>query len=116
MSKKLYRSDDNKVLLGICGGIGEYFNIDPVIVRLILLALIFLGFSGIIVYIIAAFIVPKKPQANGPVYYTSSGKSKRENIKIKTKPVEAETTVDEPGPGFISVEDGSYKVNKKLDK
>ena len=61
MSKKLYRSDDNKVLLGICGGIGEYYNIDPVIARLILIVLIFLGFSGIFAYIVAAFIIPKKP-------------------------------------------------------
>jgi phage shock protein C len=75
MERKLYRSDDNKILLGICGGIGEYFNIDPVIVRIILVILIFLGFSGIIAYIVAAFIIPKKPTAN---YYPSSYYSKQE--------------------------------------
>lgn len=73
MEKKLYRSDDNKILLGICGGIGEYFNIDPVITRLILVVLIFLGFSGIFAYIVAAFIIPKRPTIN---YYPSTAYSR----------------------------------------
>ena len=62
MEKKLYRSEDNKIFLGICGGIGEYFKIDPVIIRIILVVLICIGFSGILAYIIAAFIVPKPPE------------------------------------------------------
>lgn len=60
MEKKLYRSTDNKIILGICGGIGEYFKVDPVIIRIILVVLICIGFSGILAYIIAAFIIPKK--------------------------------------------------------
>lgn len=64
MDKKLYRSDNNKILCGICGGIGEYFGIDPVIVRLILVILCLVGFSGIIAYIIAIFIVPARPKKN----------------------------------------------------
>ena len=35
MEKRLYRSDENKVICGVCGGLGEYFNIDPTIVRLL---------------------------------------------------------------------------------
>ncbi len=73
-TKKLYRSVKNKVLCGVCGGIGEYFHIDPVIIRLIwvLLALCqpwrhmfdsFFGISilgsSIIVYFAAAVIIPK---------------------------------------------------------
>ena len=75
MKRKLYRSDDNKILLGICGGIGEYFDIDPVIVRLILVVLIFLGFSGIIAYIVAAFIIPRRPYTSS---YSPSTYSKTE--------------------------------------
>lgn len=60
MEKKLYRSNDNKIFLGICGGIGEYLKVDPVIIRLILVVLICIGFSGILAYIIAAFIIPKQ--------------------------------------------------------
>jgi phage shock protein C len=61
--KKLYRSDTNKVLAGICGGLGEYSNIDPVFIRLVwLLAVIFSGIiPGLAAYVIAIFIIPKRP-------------------------------------------------------
>lgn len=60
--KKLYRSDTNKIFAGIIGGIGEYFDIDPTLLRLLwLIVFVFTGIvPGIFVYIIAIFIVPKK--------------------------------------------------------
>ena len=60
--KKLYRSRKNKVIAGICGGLGEYFEIDPVIMRVIfvIIALAGAGF-GLILYIILIFIIPSKP-------------------------------------------------------
>ena len=67
MKKKLYKSRENRVLCGVCGGIGEYFNIDPVIVRIILVVLCCVGFSGIIAYILAAIIMPERP-VNVDVY------------------------------------------------
>ncbi len=56
--KKLYRSETNKMLCGVCAGVAEYFNIDPTLVRLGWIVLTFIGFSGIIAYIIAAIIIP----------------------------------------------------------
>ncbi len=56
--KRLYRSNTNKVLLGICGGIGEYLNVDPVVVRLLWVIFCCMGGSGIVAYIVAAIIVP----------------------------------------------------------
>ena len=58
--KKLYRSKKNKVIAGVCGGIGEYFNIDPVIIRLLWTLFIFVGGSGILAYIIAWIIIPQE--------------------------------------------------------
>lgn len=58
MSKTLYRSRTNKVLGGVCGGIGEYFNIDPVIIRLIVVAFTLMGGSGFVAYLIAYVIIP----------------------------------------------------------
>ncbi|UCE24567.1 MAG: PspC domain-containing protein [Candidatus Zixiibacteriota bacterium] len=60
MQKRLYRSTTNKVIAGVCGGLGEYFNLDPVFIRVIavILALIPHGF-GIVAYIIAWIIIPK---------------------------------------------------------
>ena len=62
--KKLYRSDNNKIWGGVIGGISEYFNVDPTVLRLAVVFL-FLAtaiFPGIIAYIIALIIVPKKPK------------------------------------------------------
>lgn len=60
--KKLYKSNKNKIFAGVIGGIGEYFNIDPVILRLVwVLIIIFTGFiPGIIAYFISILVVPKK--------------------------------------------------------
>lgn len=57
--KRLYRSKKDKVLGGVCGGIAEYFNIDPVIIRVIAVVLAFMGFIGLIAYIVAWIIVPE---------------------------------------------------------
>ena len=59
--KRLYRSRTSKMLCGVCGGIGEYFNIDPTLIRL---AFVLFGCTGggILAYIIAAIIIPDAPQ------------------------------------------------------
>lgn len=61
MAKKLYKSNINKMVDGVCGGIGEYFNIDPTLVRLGWALLCVAGGSGIIAYIIAAIVIPRNP-------------------------------------------------------
>lgn len=63
--KRLYRSSKNKVFAGICGGLGEYFNLDPVLLRLAWVLVTFVSgiAPGIIAYIVAIFIVPKQPLA-----------------------------------------------------
>jgi phage shock protein C len=58
--KKLYRSAKGKILGGVCGGIGEYLNVDPTIIRIIWLLFGFSGF-GILAYLIAWLIIPKNP-------------------------------------------------------
>jgi len=56
--KKLTKSNTNRVLAGVCGGIAEYFGCDPTIIRLLFIALsIFVG-SGLLLYILAAIIMP----------------------------------------------------------
>lgn len=57
--KRLYRSEQNKMFLGVCGGIGEYFGIDPTIIRLGW-ALLACSGTGIIAYFIAAVIIPTR--------------------------------------------------------
>ena len=60
--KRLYRSRENAMLAGVCGGIGEYFDIDPTIVRLAWVILGFCGGVGLWAYVIAAVIIPQRPQ------------------------------------------------------
>ena len=57
-TKRLTKSDDNRVLCGVCGGIGEYFNVDPVVIRLLWVVFCCLGCSGVVASIIAAIIIP----------------------------------------------------------
>ena len=60
MKKRLYKIEEGKKLDGVCGGIAEYFDIDPTLVRLAwILFSAFVG-SGILAYIIAAIVMPKK--------------------------------------------------------
>lgn len=62
MDKRLYKSNINKMLDGVCGGIAEYFGIDPTLIRLGWVLFCALGGSGIIAYIVAAIIIPRNPE------------------------------------------------------
>ncbi len=62
MKKKLYKSNVDKKLCGVCGGIAEYFELDPTIIRLAWVVFTLLGGSGIIAYIIAAIVMPNKAE------------------------------------------------------
>ena len=58
--KRLYKSD-NKILAGVCGGIAEYFSVDPTLIRLAWVLSSALGGSGVLAYIICALVFPQKP-------------------------------------------------------
>lgn len=60
MSKRLYRIEQGKMLAGVCGGIAEYFDVDPSLVRLAWVLFCTVGGSGVLAYIVAAIIIPKK--------------------------------------------------------
>lgn len=80
-TKNLYRSEENRIIAGVCGGLGEYFNIDPVMIRIIFFLLAFFGGSGIPVYLVLWLIIPSKSHLND-----DQGETVQENIKeIKTK-------------------------------
>ena len=63
--KRLFRSRTNKVFAGVCGGLGEYMNVDPVVIRLMwLLLVIATGFvPGVVVYVISIFLIPLEETA-----------------------------------------------------
>ena len=59
--KKLYKSESDKKICGVCSGIAKYFSIDATLVRLGLVAFCLLGGSGVLAYIICAIIMPDEP-------------------------------------------------------
>ena len=58
MKKKIYRSESDRRIAGVCGGIGEYFDVDPTLVRLAFIFFILAFGSGILAYVIAAVVIP----------------------------------------------------------
>lgn len=62
MNKRLYRVEEGKMLCGVCGGIAEYFNVDPTLIHLGVVLFCLAGGSGLLAYLIAAIIMPTKSQ------------------------------------------------------
>lgn len=60
MEKKLYRSQDDRMIWGVCGGLAKYFDMDPTLVRIIFVLLLFANGTGLIAYIIMAIVVPRE--------------------------------------------------------
>ena len=76
MENRLYRSESDKKIAGVCGGIAEYFGIDPTIVRLLWLISIAVYGTGLLIYIVAAIIMPRREDINaGPGSNRNSDKN-----------------------------------------
>ncbi|MBQ1907204.1 MAG: PspC domain-containing protein [Firmicutes bacterium] len=75
MQKKLYRSERNKAIWGVCGGLGEYFGVDPIIVRLIFVLLFLTYGMGLTFYVVCALVIPKEPTGPIEADYTVGGGS-----------------------------------------
>jgi len=63
MARKLYRSVDDRKIAGVCGGLGDYFDIDPTIVRLLWVSMVLAFGTGVLAYILAWIIVPEIPMS-----------------------------------------------------
>ncbi|MFC1741688.1 PspC domain-containing protein [Nanoarchaeota archaeon] len=63
--KRLYRSKKDKIIAGVCGGIAEHFNVDPIWIRLAAVLLIFANGLGLVLYILAWILIPQNPRQSG---------------------------------------------------
>lgn len=61
MQKKLYRTRQDKIIGGVCGGLGKYFDIDPVLIRVLFVLLAFFEGIGLLIYLLLLIIVPREP-------------------------------------------------------
>jgi phage shock protein C len=60
-TRKLYRSKTDRKVAGVCGGLAQYFNIDPTLIRVLFVVLAVLGGSGLVLYVALWIIVPNEP-------------------------------------------------------
>lgn len=123
MERKLYRSQNNRILLGVCGGIGEYFNIDPVIIRVIAVLLIIPGvFPVIIAYFVLALVIPLKgstahtPQESiqenvSDIKETTANLGEEIRTTFGAKEKEAKTADEHP---LVSSSSGSHTASRGL--
>jgi phage shock protein PspC (stress-responsive transcriptional regulator) len=65
MADRLYRSESDRIIGGVCGGLAEYFDIDPSIVRLIAIALFLGAGTGLLAYLIAWLVIPRESEVKG---------------------------------------------------
>ena len=84
--KKLYRSRKDSKIAGVCGGIAEYFNIDPTIIRLLAVITIFFGGGGVVSYLIAWLIIPLEPSEVESTNFSRRAGGAQQN--------KSETTID----------------------
>ena len=105
MEKRLYRSRSDKMLWGVCGGLAKYFDIDPTIVRVIFVLLIFANGLGILAYIILAIIVPLESSK-----VTTPKETVRENVE------EMKETATELGREIRSTLTGEEDESEEVTK
>ncbi len=100
--KRLYRSTEDRMIAGVCGGLGEYFGIDSTLIRLVLLFLVIWGGGGILVYIIAWIVIPEAPEDYQPPAKSDADSTGEEVSDIESdEPVAlpvAEAKEVEPAP------------------
>ncbi len=85
--KRLYKSEENRIVAGVIGGLGEYYDIDPTILRLayIVIAILTAVFPAIVGYIIAMMIVPSRNQVRHVHHYTEKQEPEPEEKKEEPK-------------------------------
>jgi phage shock protein PspC (stress-responsive transcriptional regulator) len=105
MEKRLYRSETDRMLAGVCAGFAEYFNIDPAVVRIVFLLFVFWGGGGVLAYIICWIVIPTE----------SSAESDSEEI-IKENSQEIKETVSKTAKGLKTEIKSDTKKEEKDEK
>lgn len=96
--RRLFRSTKDRVIFGVCGGLGEYFGIDSIIIRIIFILMTLGGGSGILVYLILAFLIPKDDSGN-----SSNHESHPTAFKEKVEQLASELKTASNNPSKISI-------------
>ncbi|MBU3901036.1 PspC domain-containing protein [Patescibacteria group bacterium] len=95
MTKTLHRSQTDKIIAGVCGGLAEYFSVDSTIIRLLFILVVALGGSGLVIYLILWLIMPKKAGETA-VINEQRVKEFANEIKAKAQDLREEFKKDKP--------------------
>lgn len=98
-NKRFYRSNTSTYIGGVCGGIADYFNIDPVLVRIIFILFFLYGGAGVLIYLILWIVTPKAPIDYSKFYNTSGAGGNPVSDDNKTNPVDFESVKDNAKSG-----------------
>ncbi|MFO7814526.1 MAG: PspC domain-containing protein [Halanaerobiales bacterium] len=109
MEKKLYRSKKDQIIGGVCGGIAEYFGIDPTLVRLAFVLFALIEGAGIIAYIIAWIIVPERPK--GP---TTKSEEEIYDVEMNNQEEDEEESYKAEGKSSSHKEKKSKEKRKRI--
>lgn len=102
-TKRLYRSRYDSVIAGVSGGLGSYFNMDPLIIRILFVILTLFGFGGLIVYIILWIAIPLDPDYS----YYSSNQNSNINMENKDKSTQPGGNYNKQHPEYKPKSDGN---------
>ncbi len=105
-AKRLYRSRSERMLFGVCGGLGSYFDLDPTIVRLVFVLLIFASGVGFILYIVLAIVTPEEPITAGYARPATAGQQSAEAVAEAAREIgeRAEKLGEEASAAFRSLD------------
>ncbi len=109
MNKKLYRSNKEKMLGGVAGGLAEYFSIDPTLVRIIFVVSLFAGGAGVLAYIILWIVVPEEPFA-----FASPGSKNESSPGEETSSEMKESEQPDPQQYYRAMEEQKHKRSSIL--
>ncbi len=109
MSKKLYRSRNDRVIGGVCGGIAEYFEIDSTLVRLAFLVIFLARGAGLLAYVIAWIIIPERPVNT---VYEEAGDRRRESVDREEDFIDDEVFANKE-EGYVDIVEQENSADKK---
>lgn len=84
-NKRLYRSRNDRMIAGVCGGLGQYLHIDPTLIRIALLFLALWGGGGVLAYFIAWLVIPEEPVAFTPPAQSAPAQTQAEAMDSWTE-------------------------------
>lgn len=113
MTERLYRSSRDRMIAGVCGGLAEYFNIDAILVRLIVVLTMFAGGAGILAYIVAVIIIPVNPFQQQERKEWTESRAERFEQKIQDVSVRVQNAASEVAE---NVEETAQNFRQEMKK